>query len=367
MADPDGITGTFFWTPPSGDIPPVTVTISSTVTAAREAPHATEAAKESLKPSEQSPKPPETARIPVETPRVPVEVPQRQEESPRTPQQTLQAPPEAPQSSRAQVAPQVVPPETVVNAPLPSPSPSSNTPRPSAPTSSPNEALPSTRTRAPTPVGSPFSTVIAVTGPWKTTPTADTPSAAPSHSNRGVVIGLCSGGAVLVAAFIAVMLYTRHRRNQALSRRNVIKSQIGNPVVPPPLPPPARLSFARGTKAREMEMLPVAPLRTRTPPRAVSSVYGSDRDLHARDTIGSFSGSPYAGEFLDRGPFDLRPLYPRPSRSLLTPSRRSSLLSNYRPHIDESRGSWEFAGLDAVGEDGPGEDEWEARRRIFQT
>lgn len=114
-------------------------------------------------------------------------------------------------------------------------------------------------------------------------------------------------------------------------------------------------------------MAPVAPPRTRTPPRAVSSVYGGDRDLHARDTIGNFSGSPYTGEFLDRGPFDPRPLYPRPACSFVAPSRRSSLLSNYRPYIDESHGSWGFSGLNAVGEDDPGEDEWEARRRIFQS
>lgn len=120
-------------------------------------------------------------------------------------------------------------------------------------------------------------------------------------------------------------------------------------------------------------MAPIVPIplrtHTHTPARAVSSVY-DDQDPHARDTLGSFSGAPYEWVALQHGPFDPppQPLQPRPSRNLMSASRRSSLLSNYRPRMDDERGSWGFDGLDTVGE-GHGEEDslWEARRRVFET
>lgn len=137
----------------------------------------------------------------------------------------------------------------------------------------------------------------------------------------------------------------------------------------------------------EEPLTPVAPLsfgaRART--RAVSSVYGSDRALHARDTIGNFSGIPYSSSsssgsgsgsgdiFNVRGPFDPdpdpdpdigSPPLPRPPRNL-TGNRRSSVFSNYRPRLEE-RESW--GGLDGIGEDdedGDVGEMWEERRRVF--
>lgn len=163
-----------------------------------------------------------------------------------------------------------------------------------------------------------------------------------------------------------------------------------------------QIFFPRDVKTYESEepeepITPVAPLSfgTRTRTRAVSSVYGSDQALHARDTVGNFSGTPYShssigsssssssrsGDIFDaRGPFDpdpdpdfgspplqsLPPLYPRLSRNL-TGSRRSSVFSNYRPRLEE-RESW--GGMDGIGEDdedGDMGETWEAqRRRIFQ-
>lgn len=125
-------------------------------------------------------------------------------------------------------------------------------------------------------------------------------------------------------------------------------------------------------------MAPIVPIplrmHTHTPTRAVSSVY-DDQDLHLRDTLRSSSGAPYEWEApyewasLDDGLFDPppQPLQPRPSRNLTSASRRSSLLSDYRPRMDDERGSW-LGGLDTVGEGRFEEDSlWEARRRVFET
>lgn len=199
------------------------------------------------------------------------------------------------------------------------------------------------------------------------------------------------------------MLYIRHRHKRSVSHHAKVKGSIGHPILPPP-PPPLTMQqvfFPHDSQIFEPEepLTPVAPLsfgtRTRTRTRAVSSVYGSDRALHARDTIGNFSGIPYrgssnssnssssrsrSGDMSDvRGPFDPDPgpgpdigspplpLNPLRSRNL-TGNRRSSVFSNYKPQL-EGRESW--GGLDGIREGDEGDEGgdvgemWEERRRIF--
>lgn len=360
MADRDGITGTFYWTPPSGDIPPVTITISSTVPAT---------GRIDTTPTPEAPKEP----IPEELPKPPEEAPRIPKETPKTLQ---------PSQGALQIAPQETPKAAVPNTPPvvnTQPESTNVVPRPS-------------HIESPAPTTSPATTFTTLISSTWITPTTPSSSLAPviptpqSHTTKLLTISLASSGAALAAAFIAVMLYTQYRRNKALSRRAAIKSQIGYPMAPPPpQPPPMQQVFPHDIKTRKTEE-PIAPLSfgTRTRTRAVSSVYG-DQALHARDTIGNFSGTPYnCGDmFLGSeacGPFGPDtdspppppppppPLYPRSVRNLMV-SRRSSLFSNYRPQVGmEEHESW--GELDGIGEgdEGVGMGEtWEAqRRRIFE-
>lgn len=229
--DRGSITGTFFWTPPSGSIPPVTITVSSTVSEAPIVPPTrvieTKTALVSKEP------------VVEVTPLVPPQ------EVDRATQTTGNGTPVTSTPGVAQIQAQpVTPTPGVAQAQTQSSVPVLVPPTITGSVLTIMNGFQSStwetsvvRTSQGSGVSTAALSVTPPTGSVVVTPQPASTGASHAGLTKGVIISISSGGVALIAAFIGLVFCIRKRRKKAMLKRSGmdIRGKISHPVQPAPI------------------------------------------------------------------------------------------------------------------------------------